>query len=144
MAERRPSGQFTRQRSARIKRRQIRERGYLWCGICGQAIDGSLRFPNPMSWSVDHIVPVAAGGADDDDNCQGSHLRCNQAKGDGSIPGTPTEPPRQPCRPDPNSKPTEIAGGHTKHKCLEHGGWLQRNAAGDPAGDPTRCASVPW
>ena len=143
MTERRPSGQYTRQRSSRIKRRQIREIGYLRCHICGREIDPDRRFPDPMSWSVDHVVPIAQGGADHDDNCDGAHLRCNQAKGDGN-PGTPQAEHRQPCRPDPNSKPIPNRRRTHKYKCAEHGGWAQLDEHGDPAGDPTRCSSVPW
>ena len=32
------------------------------CGICGQPVDFSLRYPNPMSKTVDHIIPINRGG----------------------------------------------------------------------------------
>lgn len=51
------------------------------CGICGEAIDYGLRFPDPMSPSVDHIVSWRQGGAWYDlDNLQAAHFRCNAAK----------------------------------------------------------------
>ena len=28
------------------------------CGICGKPVDMSLRWPNPMSKCIDHIIPV--------------------------------------------------------------------------------------
>ncbi len=144
MTARRPSGQFTRQRSARVKRRQLRERGYLWCSICGGEIDPGLRFPHPGSWSVDHVVPISQGGADDDGNVDGSHLACNQTKGDGRGTQPAAIEQRTPCRPDPDAEAHPIEGGWSKHHCLTHGGWLTVDQHGDPAGDPTRCSSVPW
>lgn len=51
------------------------------CALCGMPIDKSLRYPNPMSISIDHIIPVALGGASTLDNLQATHLVCNKAKG---------------------------------------------------------------
>ena len=55
------------------------------CGICGEAIDYALPYLDPMSYVVDHIVPVARGGADELDNKQAAHRSCNRAKSD-SLP----------------------------------------------------------
>jgi 5-methylcytosine-specific restriction endonuclease McrA len=52
------------------------------CGICGRPVDASLRRPDPGSLSIDHIVPVIAGGDDALGNLQVAHLGCNVAKGD--------------------------------------------------------------
>jgi len=38
-------------------------------------------FPEPMSATVDHIVPVSLGGAHTEDNMQAAHFFCNTAKG---------------------------------------------------------------
>ena len=54
----------------------------LLCGICSEPIDLSLLYPNPLSRSVDHILPIARGGAHTPENCQMAHLRCNISKGD--------------------------------------------------------------
>lgn len=51
------------------------------CSLCGGYIDKSLKFPDPMSPSVDHIIPVAKGGKSTLDNLQLTHLACNKAKG---------------------------------------------------------------
>ena len=50
------------------------------CGICSGEIDYSLRSPDPMSFEVDHVVPLARGGTDTLDNAQASHRACNRAK----------------------------------------------------------------
>lgn len=52
------------------------------CGICGQPIDKSLRYPHPMSPTVDHIIPCAKGGSDELDNLQLAHRKCNRMKSD--------------------------------------------------------------
>lgn len=53
------------------------------CGICGEPIDTSLRYPDPMSLSLDHVVPRSKGGSHSAHNLQASHLSCNIRKGDG-------------------------------------------------------------
>lgn len=50
------------------------------CGICGVDVDMELSHPDPLSASVDHVIPLAAGGPNTADNCELSHLRCNVRK----------------------------------------------------------------
>lgn len=53
------------------------------CGICGKPVDKSLKFPHPMSPTIDHIIPIAKGGHPSDlDNLQLAHYVCNMAKSD--------------------------------------------------------------
>lgn len=52
------------------------------CAICGQPVDKSLRYPHPMSPTVDHIIPVARGGSDSIENLQLAHRKCNRMKSD--------------------------------------------------------------
>ena len=52
-----------------------------FCAICGQPVDFSLKFPDPMSATIDHIIPVSKGGHPSDiNNMQLAHLACNNAK----------------------------------------------------------------
>lgn len=56
------------------------------CAICGKPVDFKLKFPHPMSATVDHIIPVSKGGHPSDiDNLQLAHLKCNRAKSDKTI-----------------------------------------------------------
>ena len=53
------------------------------CGICGKPVDKSLRYPDPMSPTVDHIIPVAKHGDPISlDNLQLAHRYCNRMKSD--------------------------------------------------------------
>lgn len=61
--------------------REVYERDGWTCGICAEPVDADLAWPDPMSVSLDHIVPVSAGGAHAPENAQCSHLVCNVQKG---------------------------------------------------------------
>lgn len=51
------------------------------CGICGKPVDKRLKFPHPMSATIDHIVPIDLGGHPSDiSNLQLAHNSCNRAK----------------------------------------------------------------
>lgn len=54
--------------------------GYV-CGICDDPVDRSLKYPDPMSVSLDHVVPLSRGGGHLFENSQCSHLICNIRKG---------------------------------------------------------------
>lgn len=51
------------------------------CALCAGRVDLALRYPDPGSGSVDHVVPLSLGGSDAVDNVQLAHLRCNLRKG---------------------------------------------------------------
>ena len=60
------------------------------CAICGKPVDKSLKFPNPMSPAIDHIIPVDKGGDPSNiRNLQLSHLCCNRQKSDKIIQDKP-------------------------------------------------------
>lgn len=52
------------------------------CRLCMQPIDPEIAWPNPMSPSVDHVIPLSRGGAHAMHNVQSAHLGCNSSKGD--------------------------------------------------------------
>lgn len=62
--------------------RELAARDGADCTICGAAVDMSLKAPDRMRASVDHMVPRACGGSDDPENLRLAHLRCNQIKSD--------------------------------------------------------------
>jgi 5-methylcytosine-specific restriction endonuclease McrA len=51
------------------------------CQICSLKVDRRLSHPDPGCGSLDHVVPLAAGGTNDLANIQLTHLHCNLAKG---------------------------------------------------------------
>lgn len=65
---------------------EIFERDGWRCGICGQKVDRRLRYPHRRSASLDHIIPVTAGGGHVRENVQCAHLECNWRK-NASGPG---------------------------------------------------------
>jgi len=56
-----------------------RDRGL--CGICGESIDLSVRHPDRMCLTIDHIVPISRGGAHVVDNVRVAHFYCNSGRG---------------------------------------------------------------
>lgn len=53
------------------------------CGICGNPVDKSLKWPHPLCATVDHIIPVIKGGHPTDlHNLQIAHWCCNRQKSD--------------------------------------------------------------
>lgn len=52
------------------------------CALCKEPLTAEFAYPHPLSRSVDHIIPIDAGGAPYDlNNLQPSHLGCNRKKG---------------------------------------------------------------
>lgn len=60
------------------------------CGICGQPVDKTLKYPDPMSPTVDHIIPVSKRGDPVAlENLQLAHRYCNRMKSD-KLPEKPS------------------------------------------------------
>lgn len=63
------------------------------CQLCLLPIDPEVAWPDPMSASVDHIVPLARVGRHSMANVQSAHLGCNCRKGDRLPTGAAVEQP---------------------------------------------------
>lgn len=61
----------------RIRPLVVFERDGWVCWLCEEPIDRSLRHPDPMSASVDHVVPLARDGEHVYENVRAAHLTCN-------------------------------------------------------------------
>ena len=59
----------------------LAERDQWICGICGESVDITIKHPDPLSASHDHIVPLSKGGDHSYNNAQLAHLTCNIGKG---------------------------------------------------------------
>lgn len=51
------------------------------CYICKDDINPRKRFPDLQAATVDHIVPLSAGGTHTWDNVQPAHAHCNFSRG---------------------------------------------------------------
>lgn len=65
-----------------VKRVKQLERAWV-CYRCELDIDPELEYPDPYSWSLEHIKPVDTHPelVYDVDNATGAHLRCNVRHG---------------------------------------------------------------
>ena len=76
-------------RQAYEKARQMVIRTGKICALCGLPVDKSLKWPDPMSATADHIIPIAKGGHPSDPaNLQLAHYICNRLKSDRLIAET--------------------------------------------------------
>jgi len=64
----------------RFSSREIFERDGWLCGICRKPVSKLLKFPDHHSGSLDHIQPIALGGAHTRANVQCAHWICNARK----------------------------------------------------------------
>lgn len=71
--------------TAAVRRRQIFERDGWRCRLCGKPVPQDRQAPHPLSATLDHIIPLAKGGAHEPKNVQLAHFACNSAKGDRSA-----------------------------------------------------------
>jgi hypothetical protein len=67
--------------SQRIRSIEIYERDGWLCGICGAPVEAARKAPDPLSPTLDHIVPLSRGGEHSRLNVQCAHLGCNSRKG---------------------------------------------------------------
>lgn len=69
-----------RDRTRANRFRAIIRRAKPACHICGAPIDYLLPYSEPMSFVIDHVVPLQKGGADSIDNIKAAHRECNSKK----------------------------------------------------------------
>lgn len=50
------------------------------CYLCGNEIDVSLKWPDPLSGTADHVVPFSQGGSNLSHNLRPAHLDCNRKR----------------------------------------------------------------
>lgn len=60
---------------------EIAERDRYRCQLCLCQVDMEIPAPDPASPSIDHVLPLSAGGDDVRANVQLAHYGCNSAKG---------------------------------------------------------------
>ena len=80
------SGHSWRRLYARVRRNQSA------CHLCGKPIDKSLPWPDPWSFSVDHVEPRGMNPelAEVYENLRAAHLKCNRDRGVRGLPAQPT------------------------------------------------------
>ena len=64
-----------------VSRAEVMRRSKWRCHLCGELIPKSARWPDPMFGTVDHVMPIAAGGSHSYANCKAAHMKCNGKKG---------------------------------------------------------------
>ncbi|GIH91954.1 HNH endonuclease [Planobispora siamensis] len=52
------------------------------CQLCRRKVNMSLKVPNRMAPTIDHVIPIFRGGDDTRANVQLAHFGCNSAKRD--------------------------------------------------------------
>lgn len=54
------------------------------CCLCNRPIDLSIPYPDPWSFTVEHVTPTSHGGADHgDEQLAPAHFRCNRQRSNG-------------------------------------------------------------
>lgn len=57
------------------------------CWLCGHNINPDLDPRHPMSFTLDHVMPLSRGGdLLDPRNARSAHRRCNSRKGNRTMP----------------------------------------------------------
>ena len=76
-----------RNTTTRDRHRAIIRRGHPPCALCGHPIDYTLKWPDPLSYEVDHIEPLGeaptperVAALDVIENKQPAHRKCNRDK----------------------------------------------------------------
>lgn len=65
--------------------RELADRDAWVCHLCTEPVDCDLAYPDPMSASRDHLIPVADGGTNDRANLALAHWICNVRRSTGGV-----------------------------------------------------------
>lgn len=84
-------GNIKRSTTVRDRHRAAIARTKAGCHICETPIDYTLPHTHPGAFVVDHVVPLARGGADTLENKAAAHKWCNRDKSD-KVANTPARP----------------------------------------------------
>lgn len=74
-----------RQFVARVNVADVYQRDGWACQICGSPVDPNAQYPDPMSASLDHIVPISRGGTHEPSNVRLTHWICNCVRGNRTL-----------------------------------------------------------
>lgn len=86
-----------RHTTRRNRHRRIIARDQPPCHICGGPILYDIAdHLHPLSFTIDHIVPLARGGRDRLENLAPCHRRCNQSRYTKPLPGQTLPEPDKP------------------------------------------------
>lgn len=68
-----------------VSRRRVYDRDGWVCQLCRKPVSRTASVPNPKAPTLDHIIPLAAGGTHEYANVQLAHFLCNSRKSDGDA-----------------------------------------------------------
>jgi len=75
--DRRRAARRTDKLGERLFRSEIADRDGWRCHLCRRPVNRRRHYPDPLSASLDHLVPLSAGGEHVESNVALAHLRCN-------------------------------------------------------------------
>lgn len=64
---------------------EIAARDRRTCQLCRRRVAMTKAVPHPKAPTIDHVLPIAAGGQDIRANVQLAHFECNWRKSDGGT-----------------------------------------------------------
>jgi 5-methylcytosine-specific restriction endonuclease McrA len=73
--------QRTRTTGVNVSRAAVFARDGWRCQLCGRKVRRDVNPHHPLAPSIDHIVPLSAGGRHEPGNVQTAHMRCNIVRG---------------------------------------------------------------
>ncbi|WP_420093170.1 HNH endonuclease [Mycolicibacterium sphagni] len=69
---------------------EIFKRDHYWCYLCNRRTSDDAKVPDPLAPTIDHVIPLAKGGAHEPGNCRTACFECNVRKGDRDVNEMPT------------------------------------------------------